>query len=280
MTCKYQGCSGLTSVIIPSSITSISYCAFNSCSGLTSVTLPSSITTIGYSAFRGCINLTSLILPNSVTTIGYSAFWGCKGLTSIILPNSVSSINMYAFAYCTSLTSFSIPSSVTTIDNGAFEGCTGLIHIYCHAKTVPDTKADIFSGINIENATLHVPASALESYKSTYPWSYFGSIVSIGGKCATPTIAFVNGKVKVDCATEGVKCVTSITMAGTQISQEKEMDISTAFTVSTYAMAEGRENSEIVTATFGLPKIAGDLNEDGHIDISDVTTLVNIILGK
>ena len=58
------------------------------------------------------------------------------------------------------------------------------------------------------------------------------------------------------------------------------MDISTAFTVSTYAMAEGRENSEIVTATFGLPKIAGDLNEDGHIDISDVTTLVNIILGK
>ena len=99
-------------------------------------------------------------------------------------------------------------------------------------------------------------------------------------KCATPTISFANGKVKVTCATEGAKCVTSIVMAENQTSEDGEIDVSPAFTVSTNATAEGYEDSEVVTATFSWPKTAGDLNEDGHIDISDVTTLVNIILGK
>ena len=107
----------------------------------------------------------------------------------------------------------------------------------------------------------------------------FSVIVPIK-QCVTPTISFANGKVKVTCATEGAKCVTSIVMAENQTSEDGEIDVSPAFTVSTYATAEGYEDSEVVTATFSWPKTAGDLNEDGHIDISDVTTLVNIILGK
>ena len=57
--------------------------AFSDCSGLTSLILPSNVTSIGYSAFYGCIRLTSLTLPSSVTSIGKSAFEGCSGLTSI-----------------------------------------------------------------------------------------------------------------------------------------------------------------------------------------------------
>ena len=57
--------------------------AFSGCSGLTSLTLPSSVTTIGRSAFYGCSGLTSLTLPSSVSSIGASAFYGCSGLTSI-----------------------------------------------------------------------------------------------------------------------------------------------------------------------------------------------------
>lgn len=71
--------SGLTSVIIPESVTdkgityrvtSIGSSAFRYCSGLTSVTIPDSITSIGSFAFEGCSRLTSITIPNSVTNIG------------------------------------------------------------------------------------------------------------------------------------------------------------------------------------------------------------------
>ena len=57
--------------------------AFEGCSGLTSITLPSGVTSIGDSAFSGCIGLTSITLPSGVTKIGNYAFEGCSGLTSI-----------------------------------------------------------------------------------------------------------------------------------------------------------------------------------------------------
>ena len=79
----FDGCSSLTSLTLPSSVTSIGSFAFSGCSGLTSLTLPSSVTSIGESAFRGCSSLASLTLPSSVTSIGKSAFSGCSGLTSI-----------------------------------------------------------------------------------------------------------------------------------------------------------------------------------------------------
>ena len=66
--------------------------AFYGCSGLTSITLPSGVTWIGGYAFDGCSGLTSLTLPSSVSSIGNSAFSGCSGLTSLTIPSSVTSI--------------------------------------------------------------------------------------------------------------------------------------------------------------------------------------------
>ena len=79
----FAGCSGLTSVTIPDSVTYIGEGAFHGCSGLTSVTIGSSVTSIGYYAFSGCSSLTSVTIPNSVTNISSSAFFGCSGLMAI-----------------------------------------------------------------------------------------------------------------------------------------------------------------------------------------------------
>ena len=56
----------------------------NQCSGLTSIDIPNSVTTIGVQAFFKCSGLTSCTIGSGVTSIGSSAFTQCSGLTSII----------------------------------------------------------------------------------------------------------------------------------------------------------------------------------------------------
>ena len=124
--CAFWGCSGLTSVTIPSSVTEIGPFAFSDCRSLTSVTIPSSITKIGSSTFSGCSGLTSVTIPSSVTEIGSSAFSGCSGLTSVTIPSSVTEIGTSAFSDCSGLTSVTVPSSVTKIGDNAFAYCSGL----------------------------------------------------------------------------------------------------------------------------------------------------------
>ena len=77
----------------------ISEFAFRGCSGLTSVTIPDSVTSIGGYAFSGCSGLTSVTIGNGVTSIGYQAFSGCSGLTSVTIGNGVTSIGDFAFYY-------------------------------------------------------------------------------------------------------------------------------------------------------------------------------------
>ena len=122
----FSGCSGLTSLILPSSLTSIDSKAFSGCSGLTSLSLPSGITSIGSEAFSGCSGLTSLSLPSGITSIGSEAFSGCSGLTSLSLPSGLTSIDFNAFSGCSGLTSLSLPSGITSIGGNAFSGCSGL----------------------------------------------------------------------------------------------------------------------------------------------------------
>ena len=134
----FEKCSGLTSLTLPSSVTSIGKFAFRYCSGLTSLTIPSGVTTIDYYAFADCRGLTSLTLPSSVTSIGGHAFAWCSGLTSLTLHSSVTSIGDYAFAWCSGLTSLTLPSSVTSIGGHAFESCSGLTSL-----TLPSSVTEI-----------------------------------------------------------------------------------------------------------------------------------------
>ena len=93
----FRGCSGLTSVSIPNTVTSIEGSTFEGCSSLASVTIPNSVTSIGGEAFRECSGLTSVTIPNSVTSIGWGAFKSCHGLTSVVIGSGVTSIGSDAF---------------------------------------------------------------------------------------------------------------------------------------------------------------------------------------
>ena len=172
----FQFCSSLTSVTIPSSVTSIEGNAFRTCSSLTSVTIPSSVTRIGGNAFFACSSLTSVTIPSSVTRIEDNAFSNCSSLTSVTIPSSVTSIGGNAFSTCSSLTSVTIPSSVTSIGSSAFINCYGLLEIALYGTDVPTLGSSALSGAQFSvGARIYVPASALTDYQTATNWSAYAS---------------------------------------------------------------------------------------------------------
>ena len=124
----FDACSNLSSIIIPSSVTSLGGYCFYRCERMTSITIPSSVTSLGKSCFEDCYWLTSITIPLSVTSLGESCFKGCS-LISITIPSSVTSLGKSCFQFCTSLTSITIPSSVTSLGASCFNDCWNLISI-------------------------------------------------------------------------------------------------------------------------------------------------------
>ena len=88
----------------------ITGCKYYSCSGLTSVTIGNSVTSIGDYVFRYCSGLTSISIPNSVTSIGYSAFHDCSKVESLYISSAIETIEGYAFAGCTSISEIQMAS--------------------------------------------------------------------------------------------------------------------------------------------------------------------------
>jgi hypothetical protein len=167
--------SGLTSVTIPNSVSSIGDYAFFDCNILTTITvdsanpnyssiggvlfdkgqatliqypggkvgsytIPNSVTNIGDGAFSQCYSLTNVTITGSLTSIGDQAFVNCLNLISVTIPNSVNRIGDGAFLGCASLTNVTIPNSVNRIGDGAFYGCGSLTSV-----TIPNCATSIGS---------------------------------------------------------------------------------------------------------------------------------------
>ncbi len=140
----FSGCSSLTSVIIPISVTNIGSSAFRG-SGLASVEIPNSVVSVGESAFSDCTNLTSVTMPGSVSSIGSRMFYSCTTLTNVTIGSGVSIIKEGAFSGCRSLTSVTIPNSVLTLGDFAFLACSGLRAVY-FVGDAPSADSAVFAG--------------------------------------------------------------------------------------------------------------------------------------
>ncbi len=169
--------SGLTSITIGNSVTSIGEGVFVECTSLEYIVvdadnsvydsrencnaiiatswnslmhgckntiIPNSVKGIGKYAFGYCYDLTSITIPSSVTTIGNCAFVACRSLISITIGNSVTKIGADAFSGCSGLTSVTIGNGVTTIGNNAFSSCYGLTSVTI-GNSVTKIGADAFS---------------------------------------------------------------------------------------------------------------------------------------
>ena len=162
----FQGCTKLTSVVMPRNISGVWSETFMGCIKLTSVTLPSSLAapTENYNVFNGCTSLVSVTLPSSWTYLGHQMFAGCTKL-DMTIPSTVTRLGYRAFAEsgiksgkllssddatsiyqdCTKLTSVSFYSGIEEIKDSTFNGCTALA-LTSLPSTVTTIGANAFGG--------------------------------------------------------------------------------------------------------------------------------------
>ena len=172
--------------------------------GISTSVIPAEVTAIGDEAFR-TINITNLHIPKNVTTIGNEALYytyqletitvdatnikyrgegnclierstgklilGCK---NSVIPNdgTIKIIGSHAF-YETDIVTLRIPSSVTTIEKNAIIDCKSLVSLIVEATTPPTINNRSF--IYSSNFKIYVPASSVNTYKSTSGWSSYTS---------------------------------------------------------------------------------------------------------
>ncbi|WP_029410006.1 leucine-rich repeat domain-containing protein [Treponema pedis] len=202
----FDGCTGLTEVKLPASLTTIDWNAFKDCTGLKSIDLSgcTSLTTIDWKAFKDCTGLTEVKLPASLTEIVEEAFEGCTGLKSIDLSGctsltkigeetfkdctglksidlsgctSLAKIGRYAFKGCMGLTEVKLPASLTEMGSYAFNGCTGLTSaVFADTNGWAVYGNEYYSGTPtpINSSELATPATAAQ---------YLRELSSYGGYC-------------------------------------------------------------------------------------------------
>ncbi len=204
------GCTEMTSITIPDSVTSIGFCALYGCSEITNITIPDSVTSIEAGAFTGTayyndashwengealyIGNHLIAVKNTISgaysirqgtkTITGNAFFGCNGLTSITIPDSVISFGA-AFQNCTGLKSIILPDSVTEIETNAFYGCSNLTSI-----TIPDSVTSIgeyafgscekLASITIPDSVTSIESGAFNSCYNLASITIPDSVTSIG----------------------------------------------------------------------------------------------------
>ena len=164
---------------IPASVTNIDY-AFYGCTSLTGVGFPASLTSIGDFAFYGCSGMSEFMIPDWITSLGTSVFRGCSALVSVTIPNGVTILGDELFMDCSSLPEITIPENVTSIGSNAFGSCYSLSTVVFKGDAPVIDAMAFFS----DTATAWYPLDKvwtvddMQSYGGTLSWIAYNPTVS------------------------------------------------------------------------------------------------------
>lgn len=123
----FAGCTGLKDLSIGDQVTFLgnSMLAYSS---VENVRLPNNIKRIPYCFLEECVNVKSIDIPESVTIIDFEAFFGCSSLASVKMSEKVDTIGESAFAWCTSLREINL--NARKVELNAFYRCDNLETIH------------------------------------------------------------------------------------------------------------------------------------------------------
>lgn len=114
----FRECYNLSSAPLLSGLETVGDYAFCN-SGLTSLTIPTTVTSLGKFAFCNTL-ITAVTVPANIKTVPEHCFFQCYELKNVTLANGVEYIETYAFAHSGPYERFVIPPSVVGINSYAF----------------------------------------------------------------------------------------------------------------------------------------------------------------
>lgn len=187
----FSSCKSLRTIELPNGLTTIEGGGFRF-SGLRSVTIPSSVTSIDLGIFDYCEDLEQIIIDeanpvydsrnNCNAVIETSTGLLVEGCNATIIPEGVTSIGNGAFGGCRKLSSVTIPSTVTYIDAYAFFECNAIKSMISLIEpgNLMEVMTCAFDGMDRENCVLYVPVGAKDVYSVTGGWRDFKNIIELG----------------------------------------------------------------------------------------------------
>ena len=308
----FSSCSGLKSIIIPSSVTHIGSNVFKGCSGLNSVEIHCKKI---LSWFSGFSSIEEIVIGDEVESISYNAFNGTAwydnqpdGLvyagkfaykykgdmpmnTYISIKEGTLGIVDKAFYDYDNLISVELPSTLLSIGSYAFDKCRYLKEVIALPLTPPTLTTSSFWYNDGENKFMDIKLTVQETAKATYlatsPWNLFATIETLVGgpveeqKCATPTITFQNGQLIFACDTEGVTYSYTITCPSSTSNNNDTgvVNLGSTVTVSVSASKTGYRISDTATKTLTI-STRGDVDGDGEVNVADHVELSDIIMNQ
>lgn len=160
---------------------------------LTSVILPSSVTSIGKQAFMECTKLSKVEMIG-VRSLGEAAFWYCKGLKKAAVSSELKEIGLNAFGKCDSLTLYTEKGSIS--EEYAKSNSIKCSALYPEKITLSSKSLTVEKG---KSTTLKIKTTPSDVYYKEFIWNASGTNASVSqsGK--------VTGK---NLGTERVSCMS------------------------------------------------------------------------
>lgn len=287
-------------------LTSIESGAFNGCTNLKTVVVPEGVETIADEAFKGCTELLTVSLPDGLTKIGNFAFQSAKKLFAIRLPETLTEIETYAFRYCSSLRSVVLPANIQKLGTGAFM-LTGLnaLNIPAKVTSVGETavcgssllSVSVASGNTRYNSADNCNAIINSSTHELISGSKFAKIPEGVLKIGRYAFAYLtideleipSSVGFIDFAAFTQAQLESIVCKGTTPPELGDSPFAYMLSNCKLTVPRGTRDAYIAAGwTEDIFKggvveaepepVNFDLNNDGSIDIGDVTKLVNEVL--
>ena len=205
----FKSCSKLATVDLPAALKTLPAQTFYSCSALKPFTLKEGLESIADQAFYGCSYLTEITFPASLRTFGTGVFTNCTRLSSVVFhkDTQISDIPSGLFVKCTALKSFTFPATISVLNGGVFTNCTGLANIVIEGPItkIPDNMFTNMTGLTsftIPETVTEIGANAFAGCAKLASITIPASVTKIGDQafagCASlKTITIPDGVTKI-----------------------------------------------------------------------------------